>query len=178
MTDSRAAVGFDRLPWLADEPKPAAAAPVKRGARDLVGWAVAATLFVAGVSYWAGTQTAGDEEPQRTERPGAVATVPLPAPRAIPSNEEVTFPPAPEVAPAPAPTVELPPRVVRPAVRKRLAPLVREKTSEAVSSEKPPEAAEPSAAVAAPPKAQPIARPQPLTLWPSRVSHGASGRLV
>ncbi len=53
MTDSRVAVGTDRLPWLADEPKPRQ----RRGERDLKAWAVAAIVLVAGASYWMGTQS-------------------------------------------------------------------------------------------------------------------------
>jgi len=51
MSDSRAATGFDRLPWLADEPR-AKATPPKLGGRELLGWAAAAVLLVGGASFW------------------------------------------------------------------------------------------------------------------------------
>ena len=54
MSDARTAIGFDRLPWLADEPQP----PAKGGLRGLIPWVVAAILLVAGASYWIGQQNA------------------------------------------------------------------------------------------------------------------------
>src|SRR3954454_18529564 len=121
MSDSRAAVGFDRLPWLSDEPRiTPAQAPARRGVADLAGWAVAAMLLVAGASYWVGTRTASTGEPERS---GSAATVPLPAPRAPLSGEQVSLPPrAPQIAPMPAPVVDVPrPRMERPAARTRPA---------------------------------------------------------
>jgi hypothetical protein len=173
MTDSRAAVGFDRLPWLVEDSKPAPAS-AKRRAVDFAGWAVAAMLLVAGLSYWLGTRTALIEEPERTAvgRLGSVA-VPLPAPRA---PNQVT---SPEAAPVPTPTIEIPRRTrERPPARKRPAPAERQQTSETTSEGKTAEAAKPVVAPTVPVKARPIARPQPLTLWPARTSQGASGRLV
>ena len=63
MTDSRAAVGLDRLPWLADEPKG------KRGGsrRDLAGWALAAALALAGGGYWLGKQSVNSSGPDHVE---------------------------------------------------------------------------------------------------------------
>ena len=98
MSDARTAVGFDRLPWLADEPQP----PAKRGSRGLIAWVVAAILLVAGASYWIG----------HAERPEPVAqtpgipstTVPLPEAKA-PPQPEVTPDRVPEVEPAIVPTV-------------------------------------------------------------------------
>ena len=45
MSDSRVAVGLDRLPWLPDEP-----ARKREPSGNLAGWVVAAILVVAGGS--------------------------------------------------------------------------------------------------------------------------------
>src|SRR3989442_8488363 len=103
MSDSRAATGFDRLPWLADEPK-AKATPPKRGGRELVGWVAAAFLLVGGASFWLGSRSEAPEtQPSaqsKTAQPSA--TVPLPPARSV---QEVAIGPQPQVSPAPAPEV-------------------------------------------------------------------------
>ena len=56
MSDSRAATGLDRLPWLADEPSPKTPRARRRG-RDLTPWAVVVMLLVAGAAFWLGTRS-------------------------------------------------------------------------------------------------------------------------
>src|SRR5947209_1001930 len=113
MSDSRA---MDRLPWLADEPAPRRT-PVRRGARDLLGWGTAAVLLVAGFSFWLGTRS---EAPQSisTQLPKAAppsATVPLPQPQVrVAPQPEISPAPAAQVRPAPAPIVRpAPQRTIR-----------------------------------------------------------------
>ena len=172
MTDSRAAVGFDRLPWLDDEPERA-----RRGGspREIAGWIVAAVLLVAGASYWLGQRSASEPEPPAVTRPHARSTtVPLPAPQA--AQPEVQPSVVPEVEPAPVRTVSVSrPKVQRPVARK-LTSSGEEKATELSEVQKAQEAAAASPAPA-PKIAQPVAD-KPLKLWPARISQGASGRLV
>jgi hypothetical protein len=177
MSDSRAATGFDRLPWLADEPAPKAA-PAKRGGRDLIGWAVAAALLVAGASFWLGTRSEAPEPP-RTAKPPA-ATIPLPALEPAQPQEVRTAPqpqvravPVPEVRPTPAPQV----RFAAPPMRRAPA----QETTKAAQTQLNAVSEAPSAerkAPAAAPAPAPVARPVPLRPWQPRVVAGAAGRLV
>ena len=186
MTDARAAVGLDRLPWLSDEPKPAP----KNGGREVIGWAVAATMLIAGVSYWMGTQSRpADMEPARSVTRGTPsATVRLPEPRPVQAAPQVPIAPVPEVEPAPAPApapqvaapepqMETPVRRERPAAvakRKKLSSSKQAKSTPAKSLSK--LRAEPTrrSAVAS----APATRSQRLALWPARETRGAYGRLV
>ena len=164
MTDSRAAVGLDRLPWLADEPKPRAAKAVS----GLAGWIVAAILLIAGVSYWLGMRSAGSSGP---ESRSAVVSPTMTVPLARPSTAQPQVPTAtvPEVEPVVAPPIPIvedaPARKVRPVERTPAKPAL---SKPAVASENDTTDAESPA----PPKADPT-RP-----WPVRVKDGASGRLV
>jgi hypothetical protein len=178
MTDSRMAVGLDRLPWLADEPKPRTPEPRARARRrggDLAGWAVAATLLVAGASYWLGTQAVrSDSTPAISEnavKPSA--TVRLPEPRPIAPAQEVRIAPTPEVRPVPAPPVVLPePKVEKRAERK---PVLRSMPAKSRARAKPAKAAakaKPNRSRAARAAA---ARPRHLALWPARQPQGAYG---
>jgi hypothetical protein len=186
MSDSRAAAGLDRLPWLADEPSPRAA-PRKRRGRDVTPWAVGVMLLVAGASFWLGTRT---ETPQELPNGGRqTATVPLPEPRG-PSQEvpsavqpKVSPPPALEVRPAPAPEVRnMPQRSLRltraeAAEARRLAAERRarelsESASKAAAKAKAASARAPVAAVPA------ISHSAPLRAWQPRVVAGAAGRIV
>lgn len=201
MTDARAAVGMDRLPWLSDEPAPpprqqpklraVKAPPAKSGSmRELAGWGVAALLLVAGGSYWLGSRSV--QQPvtsSATSRPEA--TVRLPEVRES-EQPQVPIADTPAVEPAPAPMAEAPKaareaRRTNAARRKRLSPMetsgsnlektVAEQegeTSKTETAKAPPNAAP----VAVRPPAVRVARPQPLTLWPSRISQGAHGRIV
>jgi hypothetical protein len=173
MTDSRAAVGLDRLPWLNDEPRPRA----KDGARDLLGWLVAGTMLVAGVSYWMGTRVGGgDDQPAATsaEVPNPAVTVEVPQVR--PGEEaqpEVRFEAPPEVRPAPAEEVAVArPRAESAPPRKRpaAAPQAKSQRSQRAKTTAP--------ASAAAPKASPKSGARKLTYWPARQTEGAKGRIV
>jgi outer membrane biosynthesis protein TonB len=182
MTDSRAAVGMDRLPWLTDEPKPRASS----GSRELLGWGFAAALLIAGGSYWLGTKWADQPESVPVESPAPAqpqSSVKLPEARLPAPPPPVAISETPEVRPAPPSVVAVPePRAHRSARPKRRPVLKREEPSRAkleetvkAQSDAVSIAAEPpkpavTTAVQAPPK-----RPR---LWPARQSAGASGRLV
>lgn len=167
MSDARAAVGFDRLPWLADEPQPRA----RRRSRGPVPLAAAAVLLIAGASYWMGQRSIPEPVAQAPSRPST--TVALPQARPVPQ---------PELGPERVPEIE---PVAVPSVRptpQRQAPLRRPEpsaeTKPAIDAAPAPPTAEPSAPVekiATPPAAS---APRPLTLWPSRVRSGAAGRLI
>jgi hypothetical protein len=171
MNDARAVVGMDRLPWLTDEPKRRPPAPRAGGSlRELLGWAVAALLLVAGVAYWLGTRNVGEAPVDRL--PESSATVPLPEARAVvPEDVRPALPPEVEATPAPAVTETTPSRPAAAAKRKKLSPAKVKKTALAMTVEKQSKA---------PPRrrAQVATRSQTLGLWPSRQTQGAHGRLV
>lgn len=169
MTDSRAAVGYDRLPWLDDEPERAARGG---GRRDLLGWAVAGALAVAGASYWLGTRSVNEAEPPAMERSVPQSTtVPLPAPQV--AQPQVEPDRVPEIEPVPAPTVAVRnPRAERIRPAQRAAVTVHKGSVPA--TEEGSAAGSSTAAV----KAPPVAHAEKLTLWPSRQVKGAAGRLV
>jgi hypothetical protein len=164
MSDARAAAGFDRLPWLADEPEPRAS----RRARGLAPLVAAAVLLGGGAAYWFGQQSVREPALPRQGYPST--TVTLPEPKA---------PPQPQITPERVTEVEpVAVSTVRP-TRQRQVPLRR---VEAPAAPEPPadsaptvEQPEPVAKAPAPPVAS---APRPLTLWPSRVSKGAAGRLI
>ena len=176
MSDSRAAGGLDRLPWLSDEParKPA---PAKPRSRNLMGLAAAAVLLVAGIFFWLGTRSTTSEAPLPFGSPPA-ATVKVPQGQAaqpqvqIASQPQVATAPAPEVRQEPTPQVRIAPPPVRRVV---IREIVRQVVTEAPKPEQPAAAAA-SQAASAPAKTAP--RPAQLTPWPPRVVAGASGRLV
>jgi hypothetical protein len=126
MNDARAVVGMDRLPWLMDEPKPQARA--NRGARELLGWAVAGFVMVAGISYWMGVETGrSGQDAITTSAETPRSTVKLPEPRAI--APEVPLPAVPEVRLAPDRIVAIPePRAEKP-VRPRRTSSTKRKLS-------------------------------------------------
>lgn len=190
MADGRAAVGFDRLPWLEDEPQPRAK-PRERGHAPWVALAVAGTALVAGVSYWMGMKS-WEPEPTAVEapppaRPSTTVRVPeaKPAPD-VAAEPEVRPAPVPEVRPAPVPTVRIERPASRtrsdaPARRKKLSPMAIEKgeLAETVAKQSSAAKAEPSAAVRRAPTVRTVpARQQPLRLWPARERRGAYGRVV
>src|SRR6476661_7385959 len=107
MTDSRAAVGFDRLPWLTDEPN---GPRRERSGRELAGWLVAGALVVAGASYWLGQRT--DEPLPPPAARSHSTTVPLPTPVIV--EPQVVPDRVPQVEPVRTPSVSVPrPRVER-----------------------------------------------------------------
>ena len=183
MTDSRAAVGMDRLPWLTDEPKPRAS----NGSRELLGWGFAAALLIAGGSYWLGTKSADQLESTPVETPAPPqpqARVKLPEARLRAPPPPVTIVETPEVRPAPAPVVAVPePRARKAPHPKKRTVLKREEPSRAKLEQTVKaqsdgrEVAEPRRPAATTVVQAPAASKRP-KLWPSRVSSGASGRLV
>ena len=202
MSEARTAGGIDRLPWLTDEPEPRAQAAARRPWRAAAGisggvlaaWVIAGVIVVAGGSYWLGSETRQRWETQQIEAsapPSREATLPLPEPRAIP-QPQVSIAPAPVVTPAPAPTVRLAePRIERAVSRQRRQPMSSEvppaahlgeidkalleaSAAEKVAADEKP--AETAAATTT--SSSTAARRRSLTRWPSRVTKGASGRLV
>src|SRR3954467_3720801 len=169
MSDSRAATGLDRLPWLADEPSPKSPRGKQRG-RDVTPWAVAVMLLVAGAAFWLGTRSEAPQELPRTAQ--SSATVPLPQPR-VPAQEVEVAPqpqvsPAPlrEVRPAPAPEIRFAPR---PRVMRSTRTEAAEAHSVGAERPEPPAKGETPPAVAPVAAAPPVTRPMPLRPWQPRV---------
>jgi len=165
MSDARAAAGFDRLPWLADEAKPRA----KGGSRAFSACAVAAMLLVVVLAYWIGQSSRTEQvaEAPRATRPST--TVPLPEP--TPQQPQVTPDRVPEVEPTVAPTIRRAPEP-RVTIHRSRPPR---------AAETPPAEEVPEAAVPPVPKLAPLPIPKaaaPPALWPSRRSAGAAGRLI
>lgn len=182
MTDARAAVGLDRLPWLTDEPKPLpppSRVRARSGVRDLLAWAMAALLLVAGLSYWLGTrmvrEPAAESSVQRPQETVKLPEVRESVQQQVPVNE------APEVVPAPEPavsvrTIHRPGHRARPARATRrgtLSPMERRGAELAETVER--QQGEKPTPVPAPPA---VVRQQPLRLWPAQESQGARGRIV
>ena len=174
MTDSRVALGMDRLPWLPDEPVAAPRAPVAPvRSTAVLGWAVAAMLAIAGASYWLG-QASKRETPVESDAGSLRATVPLPQPaEPAPKVEPIVAPPIPII-------VERP--VIKHVVIERVAPApaAAEPTAPPDEATPPAEgettaAADSNTAAVAPP---PVAKPAYTGPWPVRVVDGASGRLI
>ena len=173
MSDSRVAVGLDRLPWLPDEP-----ARKREPSGNLAGWVVAAILAVAGGSYWLGLQSSDEAPPApRAALAPPEATVRLPAPAPSP---EVAPVPAPKIEPMAAPAIPVP--EAGPAPRPRSAPVERSPAKpqpDAAAGDDEPDETTAKSETQAPPAAAPQpARPAYTGPWPVRVVEGASGRLV
>ena len=169
MTDSRVALGMDRLPWLPDEP-----ARTRQSSGNLLGWAAFAILLVAGLAYWLGQRSAEDASlaPESSlARPEA--TIRLPDAAARPTEvQPVTAPKVEPIAAPPIPIMESQPA-------QRRAPVERVRARpEAVVEETPGDAEAESqldqtiAAQEAPKKSVAMGP------WPVRAVEGASGRLV
>ena len=184
MTDSRAALGSDRLPWLADEPR---AKPKRKNSapRSLLGPVAALFLVVAGGSYWLGTRSANVEEPG-TEQTSPSIVAPLPESRPLP---QVEIAPPKEVAPVPVPEVRTAPQRQLPLARPRpVRRVIVVENPEAPKSETPAESEraastatkETAASTATTSTAKPAANPdaKPLKAWPATQSQGAKGRIV
>ena len=171
MSDARTAIGFDRLPWLEDEaerPRPA-----RKGPGALIGMAAAAMIAIAGASYWMGANSA--RQPTYETPPSVQRSTTTALPEAQPAQPEVRQAPQGEVEPAVAPTVS-------PAPEPEVS--VRRPESHRSTSARPARKAtrtKPPARPANPPKPKQVGvtgKSASETLWPSRVSTGASGRLV
>ena len=151
MGEAQVAAGFDRLPWLQDEPR-----PPKRGSSELLGWAVAAVVLVAGASYWMGVNSFRQPDNRQST---AQTTVPLPQARtAGPSQPQVRPERMAEVEPVIAPPI--------PVIEEPRAPIKTRPAPAARASEAPAR------------KGVATAKANPLAPWPARVVDGASGRLV
>ncbi|HKC02896.1 MAG TPA: hypothetical protein VKC17_06290 [Sphingomicrobium sp.] len=164
MSDSRVALGLDRLPWLPDEP-----ARVRKPSGNMVGWAAVAILLVAGLAYWLGLRSGEETSPTPESsfvRPEA--TVRLPDASAQHEVQPVTVPKVEPIVAPPIPVMESQP-TQRKAPVERVRPKV-EPAVEATAAE-----AEPEAAVT---RAPAPPRPAVSGPWPVRVVDGASGRLI
>ena len=181
MTDSRAALGSDRLPWLTDdEPRPAPTKPKVRKTLALSsvwGPAAALLLLLAATAYWFGTRSASDQSPAPESNPRVTA----PLPRATtPPQQQVEIAPQPEVNPAPAREVRSVPerqvRIDRPRPIKRIIIVENPEApttlaggdTETPTSSPAPSATRPTASTTE----------RPLKAWPATQSDGAKGRIV
>ena len=163
MTDSRAALDMDRLPWLTDEREPAPARKISWAA--VVPWALLFILLVAGVSYWLGMRSAVEPEAfVDNTQPRSEATATLPEPTVQPA-ESVEPPPMSEVKPVaePAPV--------------RIAPATTlHRTRE--PGRRAPGAPKDRSAASAPDEKSADAKPKKLEYWPAIESTGANGRMA
>jgi hypothetical protein len=170
MTDSRVALGLDRLPWLPDEPVRAPRKP--KPAPILWPWLVAAVILIAAGSYWLGTRS-WELAPPAVPPPSAAqpqATVHLPEP--VAAQPQVRTAPMPEVEPIVAPPM---PVIDEPAPAPRRAPVVRSRPKSAPSGSG--TVTQAQADEEAAPKVV-VHRSGPPQVWPVRAVEGASGRLV
>ena len=183
MTDSRVALGMDRLPWLSDEPARPPAAPKRTSLpTGFLGWAVAAILLVAGFSYWLGTRSTETPQKRSTVAPPS-ASVTLPKRSTVPSPEDVQPVVVPEVQPVPEPEVR---RVTeRSAAPSRPAwrPLPHSVSKSLAARVQRTVATEERDRVAAQQKAPAPVIPRPVNtqnvrLWSPWTSAGAAGRVV
>ena len=143
----------ERLPWLTDD-KPRAG---RRGPSLLL-LGVLAAVLVAGVSYWAGMQTA----PQGAGQVAPTATVDLPEPVVGAAEEIRPEPTVTDVEPQRVATPEAEPQRAAPVIDRR--PSVRAKRKAAPARKVTAKRAEPRKTVLKP--------------WPVREVEGASGRMV
>jgi len=183
MTDSRAALGSDRLPWLADEPSAVKPAPRKPARPNLWGIAVAALLLVIAAGfYWLGTRSSNEQQFANPQT-GRTVVAPLPQARTVPTERQVEMTPQPEISPAPAPEVRSAPqrelRIEKPQPIQRIV-----QNPEAPQAGAPDENASPASTAtdqsANPPAAKPAppVAERPLRAWPATQSAGAAGRIV
>jgi hypothetical protein len=183
MTDSRVALGMDRLPWLSDEPVRPQAAPKRTNLPNgLLGWVVAAILLVAGSSYWLGTRTADVSE----DSSGAArrsATVALPEASQAAPDQNVQPVAVPEAQPVPEPEVRrVTERSAAPA-RPAWRPLPHSVPKSVADRVQRTVATEERDRVAIEQKAPAAAVPRPVNtqnvrLWSPWTSAGAAGRVV
>jgi hypothetical protein len=164
MSDSRVALGLDRLPWLPDEP-----ARTRKSSGNMLGWAAIAILLIAGLAYWLGLRSGEETSPapeSSLARPEA--TVRLPGASDQSEVQPVTVPKIERIVAPPIPVMES-----QPTPRRAQVERVRPKVEPAVEAT--PAEAEPQAAVTPAPEPP---RPAVSGPWPVRVVDGASGRLI
>jgi hypothetical protein len=186
MTDTRVALGSDRLPWLQDVPERSRALP----ARQLLAWGTGTVLLVAGAFSWLGQLSRfGEPQPPAPVSRQRTVTTPLPEPQVLPPAQQIEIAPVPQVEPTTAPEVRpAPAPAMRPAPQKReAAPKAEEVAKKTVAAQGKAESSTPKAdepattdkTPAAKPAAPPTLAPaSSLRLWPSRVTEGAQGRVV
>lgn len=179
MTDSRAVVASDRLPWLSDEPAPQPG----KGARPALGWlAAVAILLVAVAAYWLGQRSAdtGETPALPTSQGTPSTTVPLPQPRVQePVQPEVAAQPMPEVAPVSTPAAPAPRHADAQPRQRNEADAATLDAATQSTSDTPIEGASAQDEAQAPPEpVAPKKTEHPDRPWPVRVTDGASGRLV
>ena len=171
MSDSRVALGLDRLPWLPDEP-----ARARKSTGNLLGWAAGAILLVAALAYWLGLQSA-EEAPPAAEsslvRPSATVRLPDATGQSRPSETEpVVAPRIERIAAPPIPIMESQEATPRRARVERVAPKTESATGTMETEAETETALNETIAV------QEAPRPAVSGPWPVRVVDGASGRLV
>jgi hypothetical protein len=181
MTHVHAAADGERLPWLNDT------VPGGRSGRGaLLAWGIAATVLVAGASFWMGMNSPqfSLEDSTGSAVPGATVKLPDPAP-AVPIVQEPTglpqVEPTSEAAPAPLARNDDARSVRESATRRvvRTRPQIRHATVsdanlKAVVDEQQ-SRAQPEQQQGEQAAAKPAGPPKPWTPWES---HGASGRMV
>jgi len=183
MTDSRMALGMDRLPWLPDEPARPAKPPRQSGGGGVLGWAFAAILLVAGASYWLGTRTGTDVTGTSSRStPPPSATLPLPEATRVAPGDAVQRVAPPELRPVSEPEVHRVterapswrplPRTVPKQVADRVKRTVVTEEIDHIAQAQGRPPGRPAPAI---PRA---ANTQYVRLWPARESAGASGRVV
>ena len=177
MTDSRAALGSDRLPWLSDEPALAKAKARKAALPNP--WPLAVVLLLALVAagaYWLGMRGAFQQQ-QPVTFPHPSTVVPLPEAQNVPPPQQVEIAPQPEVVPAPAPEVRAAPqrevRIEKPRAIKRI--IVRNPEAPTLDAEEKSKDATPEPTAVQKPAP---AVEKPLKAWPATQSAGAKGRIV
>jgi hypothetical protein len=171
MSDSRVALGLDRLPWLPDEP-----ARMRRPTGNLLGWAAAAILLVAGFAYWLGLKSADQASPAAESslvQPNATVRLPDAAGQSRPSDAQpVTTPRIEPIVAPPIPIVESQEAAPRRVRVERVRPKI-ESTAETTET-----GSETNSALTETVAAQEAPKPAVSGPWPVRVIEGASGRLI
>ena len=186
MTDSRAALGSDRLPWLSDEPRAKKPQVKKPALPGMLAPVAALLLLVAGASYWLGTRSGIEEQPGTAET-GSTIVAPLPESPSLHPQQEVEIAPPKEVAPTPAPEVRSAPQrqlpMTRPRPVKRII-VVRNpeapqlEPGDGATATSPETAKSDASAATKPAAAKPNPDAKPLKAWPAWQSQGAKGRIV
>lgn len=175
MSEAQAVVGMDRLPWLADEPKPAPKRE-RGGARELLGLALIAMLLVGGASFWLGSRS-HVPAPEAHSTPSATIQLPKASDLVPDDIQPVTEP---EIRRVSEPQVQTPlesgptpqrlPRTVPSGVAERVKRTIVTDEIDRVAQ------AQDSAAVK--PLVPAVPNTQAIRLWPARYSAGAAGRVV
>lgn len=176
MAQSGAAFDPDRLPWLTDTRRPRRLTD----SQNLLFWAFAAIVLVAGISYWLGMKSVRDPDefadvlgrapPAPTEAPAELAdrAAPAPPPRQVQAPGLPDPSPIAEPRPVPIPGVDRA-RPAEPRTTLRVTPRAKAPESRPEPRTAPsPEASKPAASP----------RRTRLQAWPADQSANAYGRVV